>query len=99
MESVLQCRNEDIPDEDLVLRFTRDDLAAFDLFVDRNSRVALGLAFRLAHDRDAAEAIVEDALLDIWRKADSYCSSRGTPRDWLIGLVRHRCVDRLHTRQ
>jgi RNA polymerase sigma-70 factor (ECF subfamily) len=86
-----------LADEDLLTLVERGDADAFEVVYDRHSRVAFSLAFRLLGDRQAAEDLVQDAFLSVWRGAGGYSPSRGSVRNWLLSILHNRGVDRLRT--
>lgn len=86
-----------LSDEDLLALAVGGEEPAFGLLYDRHSRVAFSLAYRLLGDREAAEDLVQDAFLAVWRGSSSYSSARGSVRTWLLGILHHRGVDRLRT--
>ncbi len=86
-----------LADEDLVTLVERGDADAFEVIYERHSTVAYSLAFRLLGDRQAAEDLVQDAFLAVWRGAASYASNRGSVRTWLLSILHNRGVDRLRT--
>lgn len=85
------------PDSDAHLMWRlrgRDEVALATLY-DRHSRVAFGLAVRLLKDPAAAEEVVQDAFLTLWRRAGAYAPDRASVRGWLLVIVRSRAIDRL----
>lgn len=62
---------------------------------DAHGRAAYTLALHLLGDRMAAEDVVQDVFVNLWRAADQFDQRRGTQRTWLLASVHHRCVDRL----
>ncbi len=86
-----------LADEDLVTLVQRGDADAFEVIYERHSTVAYSLAFRLLGDRQAAEDLVQDAFLAVWRGAASYASNRGSVRTWMLSVLHNRGVDRLRT--
>lgn len=84
-----------LADEDLLTLVERGDAEAFETVYDRHARVAYSLAFRLLGDRTAAEDLVQDAFLTVWRSAGGYSPARGSVRNWLLSIVHNRGVDRL----
>ena len=86
-----------LADEDLLALVEGGDADAFEVVYDRHSRVAFSLAFRLLGDRQAAEDLVQDAFLSVWRGAGGYAPSRGSVRNWLLSILHNRGVDRLRT--
>jgi RNA polymerase sigma-70 factor (ECF subfamily) len=71
------------------------DPRAFEAMYDRHGRAAFSLAYRLAGDRTAAEDIVQEAFLSIWRSRVRYQRERGSVRTWVLGIVHHRGIDGL----
>ncbi|HTI33555.1 MAG TPA: sigma-70 family RNA polymerase sigma factor [Miltoncostaea sp.] len=86
-----------LADEDLLTLVERGDAEAFEVVYDRHARVAYSLAFRLLGERGAAEDLVQDAFLAVWRNAAGYTPARGSVRNWLLSIVHNRGVDRLRT--
>lgn len=86
-----------LADEDLLARLEDGDEEAFALLYDRHARVAYSLAYRLLGAREAAEDLVQDAFLAVWRGSGSYSALRGSVRTWILSIVHHRGVDRLRT--
>jgi RNA polymerase sigma-70 factor (ECF subfamily) len=59
------------------------------------------LVFRVACralDRAAAEEIVQDTFLAVWRKAAEFDPARGAFRTWLMSIAHHRILDELRSR-
>jgi RNA polymerase sigma-70 factor, ECF subfamily len=84
-----------LADEDLLTLVERGDAEAFEVVYDRHSRVAYSLAFRLLGDRQAAEDLVQDAFLAVWRGAGGYSVARGSVRNWMLSILHNRGIDRL----
>jgi RNA polymerase sigma-70 factor (ECF subfamily) len=43
----------------------------------------------------AAEDVVQEAFLSIWRSGARYERARGSVRTWVLGIVHHRAIDAL----
>jgi RNA polymerase sigma-70 factor (ECF subfamily) len=84
-----------LADEDLVTAAARGDDRAFEVLYDRHATVAWSLAFRVLGDRAAAEDLVQEAFLAVWRGAAAYSAAKGSVRTWVLSIVHHRAVDRL----
>jgi RNA polymerase sigma-70 factor (ECF subfamily) len=48
-------------------------------------------------ERQAAEDLVQDAFLKLWRSATSYRPERSSVRTWLLSIVRNRGIDQLRS--
>lgn len=68
------------------------------MLYDRYGRLAYTLALRVLGDAAAAEDVVQEAFLSVWRRATSYRPERGSLRTWLCSIVHHRAIDRLRGR-
>jgi RNA polymerase sigma-70 factor (ECF subfamily) len=73
------------------------DAGAFGGLYDRHSRAAYSLAYQMMGQRQAAEDIVQEAFLQVWRAAGSYRVRRGSVRTWLLSIVRNRSIDQLRS--
>jgi RNA polymerase sigma-70 factor (ECF subfamily) len=66
-----------LADEDLISLVEANDAEAFATLYDRHSRAAYSLAYRMMGEKQAAEDLVQDAFLKVWRSATSYRTERG----------------------
>lgn len=82
-------------DEQIIAALAQQDLDALEELYDRYGKVAYSLAYRIVGDRGAAEDLVQDAYLSVWRRAASYHPEKGSARNWLLSIVHHRSIDRL----
>ena len=86
-----------LADEDLISLVEANDAQAFAVLYDRHSRAAYSLAYRMMGKRQAAEDLVQDAFLKVWRAAGSYRAERGSVRTWLLSIVHNRGIDQLRS--
>ncbi len=86
-----------LADEELISFVGRGDAEAFAVLYDRHSRPAYSLAFRMMGERQAAEDLVQDAFLKVWRAATSYRAERASVRTWLLSIVHNRGIDQLRS--
>ncbi len=86
-----------LADEDLISLIEANDAQAFAVLYDRHSRPAYSLAYRMMGERQAAEDLVQDAMLKVWRAAGRYRAARGSVRTWLLSIVHNRGIDQLRS--
>ena len=86
-------------DEALLARLTQRDADALDALYTRYGRLAFALAYRVVGSPEAAEDVVQEAFLSVWRNAASYQQVRGQVRGWLLTVVRNRAIDSLRARE
>jgi RNA polymerase sigma-70 factor (ECF subfamily) len=86
-------------EEDLVLvrRIKEGQEEALQQIYRRYAPLVFHLACR-ALDRAAAEEIVQDTFLAVWRRAGDFDPARGSFRTWLLSIGHHRMLDELRSR-
>ena len=84
-----------LADEDLMQLVRRGDAEAFEVVYERHATVAFSLAHRMTQSRNAAEDVVQEAVLSLWRSGARYDRARGSVRTWILGIVHNRAIDAL----
>ncbi len=84
-----------LADEELMELVCRNEAAAFEVVMERHVDAAFSLAYRMIGRRALAEDVVQEALLSLWRTGARYDRSRGSVRNWMLGITHHRAVDAL----
>jgi RNA polymerase sigma-70 factor, ECF subfamily len=85
-------------DDDVWPRLLEGHPEAVEILYDRYGALAYTLAHRILRDQQAAEDVVQDAFLSVWRNAATYSAARGSLRSWLCTIVRNRAIDRTRGR-
>ncbi|CAN5499522.1 sigma-70 family RNA polymerase sigma factor [soil metagenome] len=85
----------DLADEDLMQLVRRGQAEAFEVVYERHSNAAFSLAYRMCGSRAAAEDVVQEAFLSLWRSGARYDRARGSVRTWTLGIVHNRAIDSL----
>jgi len=83
----------------LIAKVAAGDERALSQIYDATSRIVYGLCLRIVKDPSAAEDIVLEAYLQLWRTAESYNPLRGTVTAWLLTVARSRAIDWLRARK
>ncbi len=86
-------------DTSMVEAVARGDARALELIYERHSRGVYSLALRLLSDSTAAEEVVQETFLKVWRQPNAYQPARGRLLPWLLGVAHHHAVDLLRRRQ
>ncbi|WP_260929301.1 sigma-70 family RNA polymerase sigma factor [Novosphingobium sp. 9] len=76
-------------------RVADGDRVAFEEVYRRTSVKLFGVCLRILPVRHEAEEALQEAYLQVWRRAAAFDPSRGSAMTWLITLTRNRAVDRL----
>ncbi|GIW05736.1 MAG: RNA polymerase [Dehalococcoidia bacterium] len=86
-------------DEALVARLAEKDADALEALYDRHSRPVFSLALKMLGEVTAAEEVVQEVFLKLWRSPERFVAGRGKFRSWLLGVTHHRAVDELRSRR
>ena len=73
----------------------RGDRAAFRQLYARYSAPLFSLALRFVGDHGAAEEVLQDAFVKIWRHASGYDARKSRPFTWAVTIVRRTAIDHL----
>ncbi len=83
----------------LVARIRAGDQQAMSELYDRYGKVVYAVSLRVLQDASAAEDVLQDVFLQLWRNPDAFDASRGSLAAWLAVISRHRSIDRLRKRR
>jgi RNA polymerase sigma-70 factor, ECF subfamily len=86
-------------DGDLAAGLSRRDPLAMEVLYDRLGRQAFGLAYRILGDGPAAEDVVQEAFLTVWRQADRIDAARGKLSSFVLTVVHHKAIDALRVKR
>lgn len=81
-----------------LLRTALADCAAgqntgIDTILEGEGPQLLGVAYRILRRHDLAEEALQDAMVQIWRKAAQYNAASGSARGWIYAILRNRCLN------
>jgi RNA polymerase sigma-70 factor, ECF subfamily len=76
----------------------RDESAMATLY-DRYSSLVYAVALRVLGDTGAAEDVLQEIFLQLWRKPAAFDSARGSMGAWLSVIARNRSIDALRKRR
>jgi RNA polymerase sigma-70 factor (ECF subfamily) len=75
------------------------DQGALASFYERFSGALYGVALKMMNDAKESEDVLQDALIYIWRKAETYNPELSSPFSWAVLIVRNKAIDRLRSRR
>lgn len=80
---------------ELLSKVAVGDQRAFEKLYQQTAERILGVLTRLIQNREIAEECLQEAFIQIWRRAADYDSSKGQPLTWMTAIARYRALDRL----
>ena len=94
-----ECRLTSDPDEILLERIGRGDMAAVSALVSRKMPKLLSLARRMLGDAAEAEDVAQETLLRTWKQAKDWVPGKARIDTWMHRVALNLCYDRLRRRR
>jgi len=85
-------------DEALMSAIRSGEESAMGVLYDRYSGIVYSVALRVLGDTSAAEDILQDIFIQVWRNPALFNSQRGRIGPWLAVIARNRAIDVLRKR-
>jgi RNA polymerase sigma-70 factor, ECF subfamily len=82
-------------DADIFARLLDGDKEGFVRLYDEYAGLIYGVALRVLRNAAAAEDVVQEVFLQLWRNPASFDPQRGRLAPWLAVITRHKAVDSL----
>jgi len=73
------------------------DEKAISLLYDNYADTLYGVALKVVRDEDLAQDVVQESLVKIWKKSDSYDASKAKLFTWLFRITRNTAIDKLRS--
>ena len=67
--------------------------AGLDAILASEGGQLLGVAVRMLGRHDLAEEALQDAMVQVWRKAAQFDAAAGSARGWIFAILRNRCLN------
>ncbi|MGA9982296.1 MAG: sigma-70 family RNA polymerase sigma factor [Acidobacteriaceae bacterium] len=84
-----------VPDSALVERIMAGEEDALSALYDRYAGMLFAMLVRILKDTSAAEEVLQDLFLQLWRGASRFDAGRGSLPAWLLVIGRNRALSRL----
>jgi RNA polymerase sigma-70 factor (ECF subfamily) len=95
IEHRLQLASGDPTDEQLMENIQRGDESALDLLHRRHQALLRKIISRIVTNDYDVDELVQECLLEVWRRAANYDPLKGQALGWLVTLARRRAIDRV----
>ncbi len=92
-------QNQGLNDGALISAIRSGNQDAMAQLYDRYSSVVYSVALRVLGETSAAEDVLQEIFMQLWRNPGSFDSGRGNLAPWLAVITRNRAVDMLRKRR
>ncbi|MBA2661546.1 MAG: RNA polymerase sigma factor [Bradymonadaceae bacterium] len=90
--AVASVKPEDLCDEDLMIAYSKGDLAAFSVLVKRHERALFNYILRSCGRPDRAEELLQEVFMRVIKSADQY-QKTAKFTTWVYTIARNLCID------
>lgn len=84
--------------DELVKRFQKKDVIAFEKLYEMYWVNICGAINTVVRDKFVAEEIAQDVFTKIWKKSDSYSPSKGRFFTWILNIARNAAIDKVRSK-
>jgi RNA polymerase sigma-70 factor, ECF subfamily len=91
-----------VPNEieaELARQMSGGDERAFAAFYDRFAPGLFSMIYAILRDQKESEDVLQEAFVQMWKRAASYDASRSSLFTWAVMISRHKAIDHLRSRQ
>lgn len=89
---------QDFEDAELVARIVDGDVESLGAIYDRYQRPVYSLCLRVTHDRGAAEEVMQEVFVRLWKSAASFEPGRGRVSAWLLRIAHNLSLNEVRRR-
>jgi len=86
-------------DASLLAELQSGNQPAMATLYDRYSRLVYSVALRVLREPTAAEDVLQEVFMQLWRNPDSFVAARGNLGSWLAVVARNRSIDILRRKR
>jgi RNA polymerase sigma-70 factor, ECF subfamily len=90
-------QTSDLPDAALIRSIAAGDKHAMQILFARHNLRVFQFLLRFVGDKSAAEDLVSDVFLDVWRQASRF-QARSQVSTWLLAIARNKAISALRRR-
>jgi RNA polymerase sigma-70 factor (ECF subfamily) len=89
------------PNEDagLLAKIQGGEEGAMGILYDRYSKMVYSVALRVLRDTAAAEDVMQEIFMQVWRTPGSFIATKGSLGGWLAVVSRNRAIDTLRRKR
>ncbi len=83
---------------ELVSLLQSSDTLAFSYLYDHYSSALYGVILPIVNDAETANDVLQEVFINIWKKIDSYDSTKGRLFTWMLNIARNASIDVLRSK-
>jgi RNA polymerase sigma-70 factor (ECF subfamily) len=88
-----------VEDAEIILQIRAGEPRAMSILYDRYAQLVFSLALKILGDQPAAEEVVQEVFVKVWRRAADYDVGRAKFVSWLAQIAHNQAIDHLRQRR
>lgn len=85
-------------EQDLVRSLKERDNRAFSYLYEHYSGALYGIILPIVNEAEAANDVLQEVFVNIWRKIESYDPTKGRLFTWMLNIARNASIDMIRSR-
>jgi RNA polymerase sigma-70 factor (ECF subfamily) len=85
-------------EQELVALLKTQDESSFSYLYDRYSAALYGVVLQIVIDPELANDVLQETFVNIWRKIQTYDSSKGRLFTWMLNVARNLAIDMVRSK-
>jgi len=85
-------------ESELITLLKKKDNQAFSYLYDNYENALYGIVKQIVGDGEIGNDVVQEVFVTIWRKIDSYDSSKGKLFTWMLNIARNAAIDKTRSK-
>jgi RNA polymerase sigma factor (sigma-70 family) len=85
-------------EEELVSQLKQQDEQAFSYLYDNYAGALYGLVRQIVPDKELSNDVLQEVFVNIWKKIDTYDSTKGRLFTWMLNIARNASIDKIRSR-
>ena len=85
-------------EQELVLSLKAKDQQSFSYLYDHYAGALYSIVFQVVPDKELASDVLQEVFVNIWRKIESYDSSKGRLFTWMLNVARNLAIDMVRSK-
>ncbi|MGQ0737842.1 MAG: RNA polymerase sigma factor [Bacteroidota bacterium] len=85
-------------EQQLVAMLQQRDGQAFSYLYDNYSGALFGIVNAIVTDREAANDVLQNVFVNIWKKIESYDAAKGRLFTWMLNIARNAAIDEVRSK-
>lgn len=94
----MESSSDQVNDQELVAMLRKQDSQGMSLIYDKYSAALYGVVLKIVRSEEAAQDVLQEAFLKIWKNGATYDDTKGRLFTWMLNITRNTAIDALRSR-